>query len=350
MSSNLLGIEEISESIELYDSKPKKVCEIFIYFVFFTLVIILIISCFVGMEQYIKVQGKIDNCNEEVALINYENGIIEKIHVENGQYIKKGDIIYTLKKDKEVQNYDYYKNKLEDINEKKSMLYMYLMYLKGKITDWEAYSDNNYYHEFTSRKKLIDGQCQSISDDEKNTFIEAEITKVYSEKEEYESQYSELQKCLDESQNEINKLEVIALADGKIEIDTSVFEGNVVTAGQQVGTIVSKKQDNFVIQAYVDETDVVNMKKNMKIKFDMNAYPAKEYSYIEGKIRNISDKAITSEIDGRNYFIIDIEVTDMKKLEENKDVDIKSGMTGTVKVLTAEKRFINILLEKLNFK
>ena len=349
MSNSYMDISEITESMELYDNKPKKVCEYFVYFVFSIFLIILVASCFIEMEQYVKVQGKIECMNEEITIVNSLYGKIAKQKVENGQYVNKGDIIFLFEQDDALCDYNYYKKKLEDINEKKSMTYMYLMYLKGNKLDWDKYSGNKYYHDLDSRKKLMESQCNSMDDMSKNTFIKSEITKVYLEKEECENQYIEIKKCLDESEGAMEKLEVRAPKSGRIELNNSIFEGNTINVGQEIAIIGSKNKEKYTIEGYVDEKDVVNLKKKMDVKFDMKAYPAKEYEYIEGVVNSISDKAIISEIDGNNYYLIKVDVIDMGELKNDKQVEIKSGMTGIVKVLTSKKKLIRLLMEKLNF-
>lgn len=348
MKKKSLGIEEISESIELYDAKPKKVCVMFVYFVFSIIVVILIASSFIGIEQYTKVQGQIDNINEEITIVTSKAGVIEKVNVKNGQCVKKGDIIISLENDNTKNDYKYYKDKLDNINDKKAMLYTYIMFLKGNKLQWENYTGNKYYHEFTSRKKILEKQCKNLQDDEKCIIIETEISKLYLEKQDYENQYSEIKNILDKEESEIEKLNITSPVDGKIVLDDMVFENNVVSEGQNISTITVKNKKNYSINAYVEETDIVNLKKGMKIKFALCAYPTKKYGYIEGKISSISDKAISSEMDGKKYYLLEIEVSNLHEFNKNKDVEVKSGMSGTVKILTSKKKLIRIALEKLN--
>ena len=46
MNNEELDISDITESMELYNSKPKKVCEIFIWFVSFVFISFFIVSFF----------------------------------------------------------------------------------------------------------------------------------------------------------------------------------------------------------------------------------------------------------------------------------------------------------------
>lgn len=344
MEDNYLGIDEVSESMELYNSKPRRVCTMFLYYIFFVMVVALIISCFVGIEQYEKVQGKINNTSDEVVVINSEIGIIEQLNVKNGQEVLKGETLYKLKNDEE-NSLDYYTKKIDDINQKKAMIEGYLMYIEGKIVNLDGYLSNKYYNEYNAAKTIFDNQVTNLQEVDKQSFIQTEIKQTYADKQALEDEYNEIENTIKVAENSKKKLEVITPTTGKVRLDKAVFEGNVLNVGQEVASIEVEKQNQYTIMAYVSENEVVNMKKGMNIKFHMNAYPVKEYGHIDGKIVSISNKPIVNEVDSMNYYLIEIEITDLNEFKDNNKIDIKSGMTGTVNVITGKKKFIRIILE-----
>lgn len=346
MNNEELDISDITESMELYNSKPKKVCEIFIWFVSFVFILFFIVSFFFSIEHYVNIQGEMINDNAQVIITNSETGKVSNVLLKTGDKVYKDETIYTLNNEEEQNNYNYYKNKLNEIVAKTLMLETYLQCLNNQNVQWDI--NNKYFNEYDSRKKLLDNQCALLNENEKNTLIETEKSKLYSEKSCCEDEKREIEKQLLEAENMLKRLEIKAPNSGILELQENIVQGITLEEGQEVGIITDNSEKNYIINAYVDESDVVKIKENMKVKVELNAYDSNEFDYIEGAVKSISNKAISSDIDNCKYYHIKIDLNNSHILNNNKRIEIKDGMSVTAKIIVEKRKLINIMLNKLN--
>ena len=348
MKARILDIEELSDSIEVYESKPNKICSLFVYFILVVLVIGIVWSYCSKVEVTIKSLGVIKNREEKTIFTSEESGVIDKCFVKNGDLINIGDKLYSFAtKDLDNQIEDY-TSQLEDYNAKKSIINMYIMYLEGKINEWDVYETNEYFKDYNAKKILLDSKCNGLDEASINTIKQTEIALMYEEKRIYEQKYSEIKSLIQGLELEKERSIIYSNQKGIVSLKEYIVGGYTLQEGQEVLSIVPENEEGYIVESYMLDTDIGKIKKGMSVKFALNAYPSKDYGYITGIIENIADEAVKSEMDGMSYYLIKIKVNEYNLKNDNNNVaEIKDGMNGTVQVISSKERLLKLLLEKM---
>lgn len=137
---------------------------------------------------------------------------------------------------------------------------------------------------------------------------------------------------------------------GVLQVKKELTIGDNVVGGEDIATIIPKKQNEFKIKIYVENEDISNIKVGDTVKYHFKALPFKEYGELKGKISNIASDASFDENSGLSYFVEgSLENNpvygykgDMKK--------VKVGMTADVHIVTKRKKILHYILEKLDLR
>lgn len=101
MKPIILNMNEMSDSKEVYNSRPNPFFSIFIYFVLIMLITALIWLYFGQIDVVIKAGGVVRPNAQVGTVINAVAGEVEKINYTDGKQVKKGDILYIINYSKE---------------------------------------------------------------------------------------------------------------------------------------------------------------------------------------------------------------------------------------------------------
>lgn len=108
MSNIIIDIDELTDSREVMDSKPRSFTIIFIYIIIFLLLAFLIWAYFGKFETVTKINGVV-RPDKEVSIISSKNtGKIQDINIKEGKKVKAGDVLFTIEhKDLNIQKQSY---------------------------------------------------------------------------------------------------------------------------------------------------------------------------------------------------------------------------------------------------
>ena len=136
MKGIVINLEELSDSRELMESKEPPKIRWFIYILALAVIVALIVSWFLEVDEYVRVAGEVRTAEISSDVILTTNCKLSKVLVKEGQSVKKGDVLFTFdvdfaKKQKkllEKQLFDYeealaYSEKLKDSIEKNENLF-----------------------------------------------------------------------------------------------------------------------------------------------------------------------------------------------------------------------------------
>ena len=85
------------------------------------------------------------------------------------------------------------------------------------------------------------------------------------------------------------------------------------------------------------------------VKFEISAFPAREYGYVYGKVENISKDITVDEKTGMAYYIVKVKCCENDKNKGKKcDIALKTGMACRGNIIVGEKTVMTYLLEKIN--
>ncbi len=173
MKDKLKDISEITYSREMYEAKPRLFVSAFVYILLFIILVSLIWTYFSEIDIVARGNGVVrPSKNINTIRIEYA-GKLKDVRVNEGQNVKKGDILYiiehedlVLKKDEIVQKSEDIENKLLSLKEYKKGIEEgetsftegeYANYYKTKFDDYKANLEYLNYQSETAKLNLAKG-------------------------------------------------------------------------------------------------------------------------------------------------------------------------------------------------
>jgi HlyD family secretion protein len=243
----------------------------------------------------------------EIDIKSKVSGKIIKYLVEEGDEIKKGQIIAEIEPD--------YQESASIANIKSSLNNAEINLKNARKT----FEDNTALLEekFISQKEF---------DDSKDALSRAEISYNIA------LQQYELTK---EIETDGNIARVYSTADGTV-IQILVEEGEMVQSdggSYSSGTVLLQIADlrQMIVNAAINEVDISKLKKNQRAEIKVDAYPYETYN---GVVTKINVKAVVQN--NVKVFPIEIKLTDINE-------KLKPGMTANITLIGEEKKDILLL-------
>lgn len=107
------------------------------------------------MDIVVKSNGIFKGSNAVYEISSGVTGSVKETHIENGQYVTEGDVLYVLSIDELPDTILHYQNELEAAKARLEILSAYEKSLAGDKAELEALADNTYYKEFINRRELL---------------------------------------------------------------------------------------------------------------------------------------------------------------------------------------------------
>jgi multidrug resistance efflux pump len=155
MKPIIVDMKDMSDSTEVYGSKPNRFLVYTIYLILIILVVAILWMCFSKIDIVVKSNGIFKGSNAIYEISNGVTGTVKETHIENGQYVKEGDVLYVLSIEELSDTIVRYQNEFNDAEARLKILSAYAKSLDGDISELEAMADNPYYEELINRRKLL---------------------------------------------------------------------------------------------------------------------------------------------------------------------------------------------------
>lgn len=155
MKPIIVDMKDMSDSTEVYESKPNRFLVYTIYLILILLVIAVLWMALFKMDIVVKSDGIFRGSNAVYEISSGVTGSVKETYIENGQYVKEGDVLYVLFIDELSETILRYQNELEAAKERLEILSAYEKSLDGDKTGLEALSNSVFYDEFINRRKLL---------------------------------------------------------------------------------------------------------------------------------------------------------------------------------------------------
>ncbi len=261
--------------------------------------------------QLVSATGKVQPENE-VKISPEVAGEIIALPVEDGQVVKKGDLLIRIKPD----NY-----KAQVAQQEAAITAAKAMSLQNHAQLVKAQDDLKRYTDLYSRKVINDSDMSTYR-------TNAEVTAAtYSAS---LAQIAQAESLLSQSRDLLDKTSIYSPIDGIISL-LSVKQGErVVATGQFAGTEVMRVADLGSMEARVNvnENDVVNVKLNDEASIAIDAYPGRLF---RGTVYQIANTAVTNSANTQEE-VTNFEVRIRIKAEGAR---LRPGMSATADIETA---------------
>ncbi|SHF16780.1 Biotin-lipoyl like [Thermoanaerobacter uzonensis DSM 18761] len=161
---------------------------------------------------------------------------------------------------------------------------------------------------------------------------------IYSDEKEIEKLKGDLQNVNLAIEDYIIKSPV----DGKIDMITSIKEGDLVQSGLEMVKIIPDNPE-YIVKLYIPNKDIANVKVGQKIKYHILALPYQEYGELSGEIVKLSIDSRLDKQSGLNYYEAEATI-DNKPLYNRKreEKNIRVGMIVEAHVIGHRKKCFTI--------
>lgn len=165
MKPIIIDMEEMSDSTEVYGSRPSPAFSVLIYALVVILVVVGAWMCLFQIDVVTHADGMIRGNDTTAAITNVTAGRITSWNMEDGVYVSEGDVIFSIDAQELEQQLESCEAELNQINERLEILNAYQLVLDGEEEALELCSDNTYYNEFSARQEAVQISCDTIHSD-----------------------------------------------------------------------------------------------------------------------------------------------------------------------------------------
>ena len=154
---------------------------------------------------------------------------------------------------------------------------------------------------------------------------------------------SEITRISQEQKNYI----VTAPISGRLVNFSGVQKGNFIVQGQPIGEI--SPEENQVAECMVSPKDIGFIKKNQKVKFQIDAYNYNQWGLLEGKVVDIDQNITVNQQTGEAYFKVRC-VMDKNylQLKNGYKGQIGKGMTLTARFYLLDRTLWQLLFDRVD--
>ena len=342
------------------------------------LVVVLAIATFVALLPVINVdissqsRGIIRSTTDNVPVTSVVSGKITFVKIKNNGFVTKGDTLIKIAKDgleTEKQTNDTLSYSISQYVTDISNI------LKGTTQNLKTSTAREDFYNFQSRKTELQSkvsQAQITFDRNKLLFTKDVIAKAEYEKYVFELRFAKealnsfvnQQKANWETQkrdleNQVNNLKgtvakikveenyyfILAPVSGTIESFTGLQVGSFVNASQPIATI--SPADNLIVESSVSPSDIGLIRKNQKVKFQLDAFNYNQWGLLEGKVIDI-DKNITLQ-ENLAFFKVRCALDSKQlKLKSGYKTKVSKGMTLTTRYIITRRSLFDLLFDKVD--
>lgn len=360
MKPIIIDMRDISDSTEVYDSRPNPVLTGFIYLILAMVVMTFVWMGFFKMDVVVDAAGIIA-AKEMVTVTNCTSGTITGRMVEDGQVVNQGDILYTISHEEQSIQLAFLESQWNDCIKREEMLKSYEIWLQGEEEPLLNVEDNPYSKEISARKQLFELQKKSRGQTYSDEMLSGESAELqldnlvaqekYSVAEELEAcrqAKSQLEQQLESLRNSIENATVKATISGIVNLVSELVTGDYISAGTKVLTIIPQgEENNFIVKSYVENGDIAKIHEGMEVTYEIVAYPSREYGTMTGKVTFVSADIKVND-SGNAYYLVETSVAPEELCNRNgEEAELKVGMLCETKVVIESKSVLNILLEKM---
>jgi len=171
---------------------------------------------------------------------------------------------------------------------------------------------------------------------------------------EIQTQIKQLQKELQQLENQRKNSTIVATSDGIILKLNLRNSGQVVRAGESITEIVPDDRNSLVIKALIPSSEINKIAVGQKAQLRVDACPYPDYGTAKGVVKTISPDAITplskdtntAISPGANYFEATIQPEKSSFGNNDRQCFLQSGMNGTADIISREETVLRFMLRK----
>ena len=354
----------------IYKNKTKSIS---IYLVLvLALIVLLFLLPIIKLDISSQSRGIIRSKTDNVPITTIVSGRITWLALKNNIAVNKGDTLIKIAKDglmTEKATQGELSNTILELQHDLENI------LEGKTANIKTATAKEDYYKYQSHKYELQSkvsQTQTSYNRNKILFDKGIIASAEHEKQLYELRFAqqalqsfvsqqkatwenqkrELEERIKNLDGSISKIKVeennyvvIAPISGTIEGFSGLQVGSFINASQPIATISAT--DNLIVESTVSPNDIGLIKKNQKVKFQIDAFNYNQWGLLEGKVIDI-DRNITIQGD-QAFFKVRCSLNSIEmKLQSGYKTKVSKGMTLTSRYIITRRSLFDLLFDKMD--
>lgn len=155
MKPIIIDMKDLSDSTEVYDSKPNCFMVYTIYVTLLMFIVAVVWMCASKIDIVVKSNGIFKGSNAIYEISSAVTGRVKESNILDGQYVNGEDVLYVLDVETLSNTIVRYQSELEAAKDRLQILSAYEKSLSGDVKELNICADNPYYDEFVSRRELL---------------------------------------------------------------------------------------------------------------------------------------------------------------------------------------------------
>ena len=306
----IIDMRDMSDSAEVYDSKPNRFLVYTIYLILLILLSAILWMSISKMDIVVKSNGVFKGSNAQYDISSGVTGCVQESCVESGAKVQEGDILFVLTVEELSDTIQRYQEELESAKNRVDILQAYDKSLNGDTAELKAYEENPYYQEIINKRKLL---YANVNLGESNVEKQAEL---------YQGNVDSLSASISKYRDKINLLN---------EAKQCILSRNN-TMDASVGACYS------MVSNYLSNYDYTALQYDNKIRDYQGQIDA-----IDEKIREANNQPVEEVLSAPEIVTVsNVDSKELKEesLEENAQQDVltvEAAKTYTVKSAAVNK-------------
>ena len=200
------------------------------------------------------------------------------------------------------------------------------------------------YAEAFSKVDSIIGAIDEIND-RKSGAIQEQKSEILNEIAKAKSEFSQLQQAMNVAADKADRNIIKSPISGVINRVLVSTVGGVLKAGEPAIEIVPSDA-KLVFEAKVKPNDIGFVSVGQKAFIKLSTYDFSIFGSLSGVVSVVGSDSIPNE-KGESYYIVKIELTDSNVTSTGKSLELISGMTAQIDILTGKRSIMSYLSSPL---
>ena len=200
------------------------------------------------------------------------------------------------------------------------------------------------YAEAFSKVDSIIGAIDEIND-RKSGAIQEQKSEILNELAKAKSEFSQLQQAMNVAADKADRNIIKSPISGVINRVLVSTVGGVLKAGEPAIEIVPSDA-KLVFEAKVKPNDIGFVSVGQKAFIKLSTYDFSIFGSLSGLVSVVGSDSIPNE-KGESYYIVKIELTDSNVTSTGKSLELISGMTAQIDILTGKRSVMSYLSSPL---
>lgn len=372
---NILPIEIVENTIEIHRFKHTVKSKIIYGILLLSIIGIGVSLPYISLDIYSSAQGILKSEKERNLISSLYSGKIQQIYISENNYVKQGDTLLIINnaigKEKEVLLSNQldetrlfahdlnYLSSIKSIHQDslQSFLYQkeYIQYLQ-KLRELQTHYTKN-KRDYIRQEKLYNKDViAKVAYQESKYKYDLAVSNLNHFKKQQRNQWQssliqqnnkadELQSRLIQMQEEQSNYIITASITGTIQNLKGLEQGNFVISGSSIAEI--SPDTELIAECYIKPSDIGLLKKNTKVKFQIDAFNYNQWGMATGKIISIN-KDISIVNNTPMFRVICSLNQSQLQLKNGFEGTLKKGMTLNARFFIINRSVFDLLYDKVD--